>query len=409
MEHILTVSEVNKYIKDMFARDYVLGHVYMKGEVSNCKYHASGHIYFTMKDETAQMACVMFAGNRAGGLGFDMKEGQGVIAMGSIGIYERDGKYQMYAKEIRLDGLGILYERFEALKKKLHGEGLFDAAGKKGLPAMARTIGIVTSRTGAAIQDMVTIAKRRNPFIQLILYPAIVQGDNAVASIVDGIRKTDSLSPDVIIIGRGGGSIEDLWAFNEEDVARAIYECRTPVISAVGHETDVTISDYVADMRAPTPSAAMELAVNKISEVFHALADYHDRLFRLMTHKVGHDREMLEKRRIHMNYLSPARQIAQKRQLLANISEQLERSIRRHLDDIRGRYLIYLERLKGLSPLNKLSQGYSYVSDKDGRAVRSVSLVNVGDRVTVDVVDGRFDAVVDGIQHTSLEYGSIHG
>lgn len=397
MEQVFTVSEVNKYIKDMFVKDYVLNHIYMKGEVSNCKYHSSGHIYFTVKDETGQMACVMFAGRRTG-LSFRMQEGQSVIVFGSISVYERDGKYQMYADEIRLDGIGILYERFEMLKQKLSKEGLFEASHKKAIKGMAKTIGIVTSKTGAAVQDMITVSKRRNPYIQLILYPAKVQGEHAAQSIVKGIRKLDSMELDVIIIGRGGGSIEDLWAFNEEIVARAVYECKTPIISAVGHETDFTISDYAADLRAPTPSAAAELASGEMGQVLAALVDYHSSLTLSMLRKIEHYRECAEKRKLKLNFVSPAYQIRQKRQQAVNIEEQLNMLFKRNLENKKHRFSLYIERLKGLSPIDKLSKGFSYVSDEEDKVITSIYSVKKDDRVSIDVTDGRIYTVIDSIE-----------
>ena len=260
MRSVYSVGQVNSYIKNMFTQDFMLGRIYVKGEVSNCKYHTSGHIYFSLKDETGTIACVMFAGQR-GGLAFRMREGQQVIVLGSVNVYERDGRYQLYAKEIILDGAGLLYEKFEKLKQELEEMGMFEQEYKRPIPPFASTVGIVTAPTGAAIRDIIHIASRRNPYVQLYLCPALVQGEDAAESIADGIRRLDAFGVDVIIVGRGGGSIEDLWAFNEEIVARAIFACQTPVISAVGHETDTTIADYVADLRAPTPSAAAELAV----------------------------------------------------------------------------------------------------------------------------------------------------
>ena len=273
MDHVYTVTQINLYIKDMFARDYALNRIYVKGEVSNCKYHTSGHIYFTLKDSKGQMACVMFAGQRSG-LAFRLQEGQSVIVLGSISVYERDGKYQMYAREILLDGAGVLYQKFEELKKQLDSEGLFDQEFKKSIKQYPNKVGIVTAKTGAAIQDMINVTTRRNPYVQLILYPALVQGEAAAASIVKGIKYLDSYGVDTIIVGRGGGSIEDLWAFNEEVVARAIFSCNTPIISAVGHETDTTIADYVADLRAPTPSAAAELVTGDIRDLFDDIQSY---------------------------------------------------------------------------------------------------------------------------------------
>ena len=260
MKNVYSVKQVNAYIKNMFAQDFMRNRIYVKGEVSNCKYHTSGHIYFSLKDESGSIACIMFAGQR-NGLAFRMQDGQQVIALGNVTTYERDGKYQLYAKEIILDGAGLLYEKFEALKKELGEMGMFAEEYKQPIPRFAKKIGIVTAPTGAAIRDIMNISARRNPYVQLILYPALVQGEAAAPSIVKGIEMLDAQGVEVIIVGRGGGSIEDLWAFNEEIVAKAIFNCRTPIISAVGHETDVTIADFVADMRAPTPSAAAELAV----------------------------------------------------------------------------------------------------------------------------------------------------
>ena len=293
MGQAYSVTEINRYIKNMFIKDPYLNHIYVKGEVSNCKYHTSGHIYFTLKDAQGQLACVMFAGQRRG-LSFRLEEGQSVIVLGSINVYERDGKYQLYANSIVLDGLGALYERFEKLKKSLAAEGLFDKDHKKPIPPYPKKVGIVTASTGAAIQDIINISKRRNPYVQLILYPALVQGDGAPESIVKGIKALDKLKPDVIIVGRGGGSIEDLWAFNEEIVARAIYACTTPIISAVGHETDVTIADYVADLQAPTPSAAAELAINDYRVFMNLMEDYKDGYTRLPCNLTYHQSKLRE-------------------------------------------------------------------------------------------------------------------
>ena len=260
MASIYSVTQVNSYIKNMFVQDYLLNRISVRGEISNCKYHTSGHIYFTLKDKSGTLSAVMFAGQRKG-LNFQLQEGQQIIVTGSVDVYERDGRYQLYAREIKREGVGDLFERFQKLRDELEEMGMFAPEYKQPIPRYARTVGVVTASTGAAIRDIMNISARRNPYVQLVLYPALVQGEQAKYSIVEGIRTLDLMGLDVIIVGRGGGSIEDLWAFNEEMVARAIFECETPVISAVGHETDVTIADYVADMRAPTPSAAAELAV----------------------------------------------------------------------------------------------------------------------------------------------------
>ena len=261
MNKVFSVAQINAYIKRIFQSDYALNRIYIKGEVSNCKYHSSGHIYFSLKDDKSQISCVMFANQRINGLDFEMENGQTVIVSGSISVFERNGTYQLYANEISLDGIGRLYVEFEKLKDKLYREGLFDHEKKKPIPQNPKTIGIVTAKTGAAIHDIMSVAKRRNPYIQLVLYPAQVQGDGAADTIVRGIQTLDRYGVDTIIIGRGGGSIEDLWAFNEEMVARAIYAAKTPIISGTGHEVDTTIADYAADLRAATPTAACELAV----------------------------------------------------------------------------------------------------------------------------------------------------
>ena len=277
MKNVYTVRQVNTYIKNMFTQDFILNRIYVKGEVSNCKYHTSGHIYFSLKDESGTIACVMFAGHRSG-LSFRLQEGQQVIVLGSVSVYERSGQYQLYAREIILDGAGALYEKFEALKKELAEMGMFAREYKQPVPKYIHTLGVVTAPTGAAVRDIINIAGRRNPYVQIILYPAQVQGEGAAESIVRGIRALEKKKVDVMIVGRGGGSIEDLWAFNEEPVARAIFECSIPVISAVGHETDTTIADFVADLRAPTPSAAAELAVYDHREARERIRTYQEAL-----------------------------------------------------------------------------------------------------------------------------------
>ena len=250
IRNVVTVGQLNSYIKNMFTQDYLLQRIFVKGEVSNCKYHSSGHIYFTLKDSRGTISCVMFAGSRSG-LSFRMSEGQQVIVGGTVDVYERDGKYQLYAKQIMLDGSGQLYERFEMLKRELEESGMFAREYKQPIPRFIRTLGVVTADTGAAVRDIIQVAGRRNPYVQIILYPAIVQGEAAVGSIVRGIRALEALGVDVMIVGRGGGSIEDLWAFNEREVAQAVFDCSVPIISAVGHETDTTIIDFVSDLRAP--------------------------------------------------------------------------------------------------------------------------------------------------------------
>ena len=396
MENVYTVTQVNMYIKNMFIRDYTLNNIYLKGEVSNCKYHTSGHIYFTLKDDKGQMACVMFAGQRSG-LSFMLKEGQSVIALGSISVYERDGKYQLYAKEIILDGSGLLYQRFEQLKKSLEEEGLFLSEHKKSIPKLPRKIGIVTAKTGAAIQDIINISRRRNPYISLYLYPAAVQGEGAAKTIAKGIKALDKLGLDTIIVGRGGGSIEDLWAFNEEIVARAIFDCRTPIISAVGHETDITIADFVSDLRAPTPSAAAELAVPDIRAVLYELERQEQRIKRLMDNKINFNKKEVKQLSLRLNYVSPMYQIQQKRQQLIDMEQTLKRFMDNKIRIKRHRLEVYIEKIDGLSPLKKLNKGYALVVNKDNKVVNTLDKVTAGEEIRISVTDGDVIAKVSNL------------
>lgn len=393
MNSIYSVGQVNTYIKNMFNQDFMLNRIYIKGEVSNCKYHTSGHIYFSLKDETGTISCVMFAGQRKG-LAFPMKNGDRVVAGGSVSVYERDGKYQLYAKEITLEGAGLLYERFLALKKELEEMGMFAQEYKQPIPQYARKVGVVTAPTGAAIQDIRNIAGRRNPYVQLILYPALVQGEGAVQSIVKGIQTLDRLGVDVIIVGRGGGSIEDLWAFNEEAVARAIFDCRTPVISAVGHETDTTIADYVSDLRAPTPSGAAELAVADIRTLFDTLENYRKKMDRAMENRLLLLRQDLKNYQLRLRHGSPGYRIQEMRTHLIDCEGKLDSAMRNQIYLARQRLNIYIERMKGLSPLDKLNQGFSFVEDSQGHGVNSISQAQIGDRLMIRVTDGTFETEV---------------
>lgn len=393
MKTVYSVGQVNRYVKNMFIQDYVLRKVYVKGEVSNCKYHTSGHVYFSLKDETGVLSCVMFAGQRRG-LAFRMKDGDRVVVGGTVDVYERDGRYQMYAKEITLEGAGALYERFLALKAELEEMGMFAPEYKQPIPRFICRLGVVTAPTGAAVQDIRNISLRRNPYLQIILYPALVQGDGATDSIVKGIRMLDEAGVDTIIVGRGGGSIEDLWAFNEEKVARAIFECRTPIISAVGHEVDFTIADFVADLRAPTPSAAAELAVDDMAQVMYTLSSYQERFQRDMREKIEFQRVRLGQYQMRLKYLSPESRLRDRRQAFVDFEDTLRRAMDNKLQQYRHRLGIYLERYQGLSPLAKLNQGYSFVADTDGRGITSVSQVKPGDRVEISVTDGVIQAEV---------------
>lgn len=389
---VYTVSQVSKYIKSLFIKDYALNHIYIKGEVSNCKYHTSGHIYFTLKDSNSQMPCVMFAGKRAG-LRFPLKEGQGIVVLGSIGVYERGGYYQFYAEEIIPDGIGILYQRFEELKKELLEEGLFSKIYKKPIPVYCGVIGIVTAPTGAAIQDMVHISHRRNPFAQLILYPALVQGDGAKESIVAGIKVLDTIGCDVLIIGRGGGSLEDLWAFNEEIVVRAIFECKTPVISAVGHETDTTLCDYVADLRAPTPSAAAELANIDIRTLFYTWEEYKLRLHRSIITKIKQNKRQISLLSMQLEQFSPRYQLQEKKQFLIDTKEKILQILIERLKEKRHKLELFSGRLHAKMPMERLRNGYAYVTFEN-KPLSTIEQIKKGDEVTVVLRDGEFKAVI---------------
>ena len=404
MRNVYTVAQVNSYIKNMFSQDFMLQNIYVKGEVSNCKYHSSGHIYFTIKDARGTIACVMFAGNRSG-LKFRMEEGQQVVVGGSIEVYERDGKYQLYAREIILDGAGYLYEKFERLKKELAQRGLFAPEYKQPVPKYIRTLGVVTAPTGAAVQDIINITRRRNPYVRIVLYPAIVQGEQAAASIIRGIHALEQLGVDVMIVGRGGGSIEDLWAFNEEAVAQAVFDCSVPIISAVGHETDTTIIDFVSDLRAPTPSAAAELAVYDVRQLEAVLDSCKGDLTRRMLNRLDRERARVKQAQTKLQYLSPASQIREKRTLAMRLEEQLSSLMQRHIREKRYLLGLYTEKLKGLSPLDKLNQGFSYVSDEKGKTVSDVDRVRAGDRLSIHVKNGRIDAQVTDKEKWKQEKG----
>ena len=395
--NVYTVKQVNSYIKNMFTQDFMLNRIYVKGEVSNCKYHTSGHIYFSLKDESGTIACVMFAGQR-GGLSFHMREGQQIIVLGSVNVYERTGSYQLYAQEIRLDGEGTLYEKYQMLKQELEEMGMFAPEYKKAIPRYAKRIGVVTAPTGAAVRDIMNISARRNPNVQLLLYPAQVQGEGAKESIVRGIRMLETKNVDVIIVGRGGGSIEDLWAFNDECVARAIFDCQVPVISAVGHETDVTIADYVADLRAPTPSAAAELAVWDYRQLQGYLDECRLRMNRSMTGTIRINRLRLKELDVRLSYLHPRHKLQDQQQRLIELEEELRTLMRDRVKEARHRLAIQIEKLNGLSPVRKLNQGFAYVEEADGGVVKSIRQVEMGDELTVYVTDGLIRTSVKAVQ-----------
>ncbi len=396
MGSIYTVLQINKYIKNMIDQDFFLGNLQVQGEVSNCKYHSSGHIYFTLKDEGAAISCVMFAGNRAG-LAFSMQNGDKVVVSGSISAYEKTGSYQLYAKKISKAGIGDLYEKFLALKKELEEMGMFAPEYKKPIPKHVKTLGVVTAPTGAAIRDIQNISKRRNPGIRIILYPALVQGNGAKESIVKGIEALDKLDTDVIIVGRGGGSIEDLWAFNEESVARAVFYCNTPVISAIGHETDLTITDFVADLRAPTPSAAAELAIEDIFETIDRLNTFSDRLSFDAKHYIELFRLKNEQYQKKLDIYKPSNIVLRYKDKLEKYDSILKNQIKLSLMDKKHDLKMLCSKLEDVSPLKRLTAGFSYISTEDGKTLRSVNDIKKNDIVEIFLADGTIDARVEKI------------
>ena len=397
MKNVYSVGQVNAYIKNMFAQDFMMKHIYVRGEVSNCKYHSSGHIYFTLKDGTGTLGAVMFSSYRKNGLDFRIKEGDTVVVLGAVRVYERDGKYQLYAEEILLEGAGLLYQRFMKLKEELEEMGMFALEYKQPIPKYAKRIGVVTAPTGAAVRDIQSIAARRNPFVQLILYPAQVQGDGATESIINGLHVMEQLQVDVIIVGRGGGSIEDLWAFNEESVARAIFECPIPVISAVGHETDTTIADYVADLRAPTPSAAAELAVFDIRSITDWLVSCQMKLNRQMGSYLDRNRHRYEQYQTKLQLYSPQQRLTEKRQFCADAQERMQYAMERLLTKNRHRLERCVLKLDALSPLKKISDGCGLIADESGKRVDSVTQVHPEDVVQIRLRDGKIRAKVEDV------------
>ena len=398
MANYTTVSKINAYIKNMFRQDYVLSRVSVKGEISNCKYHTSGHIYFTLKDEGGTLSAIMFA-TQAKSLSFHLSDGMQVIVSGRIEVYERDGKYQLYANSIVQDGIGDLYKKFEELKKQFQDMGYFESEYKRPIPYFSKKIGIVTASTGAAIHDIMNISYRRNPYVSLVLYPALVQGEGAASSIVSGIEKLDTMGMDVIIVGRGGGSIEDLWAFNEECVAEAIFNAKTPIISAVGHETDFTIADFVADLRAPTPSAAAELAVADIHQIENRIAGYEELVNKAFMKYISQKRAVIDNYSMRLKYLNPVSRINEKRITLDRLKERLDDNMSKLLKDYRHKLEVYASRLHGVSPLEKLGQGYSCTQNENGVPVTSVSNISLGDIITTTLKDGEIISQIKEVKN----------
>ena len=389
----VTVTQLNKYLKDRFDEDENLNAILVKGEISNFKNHYTGHLYFTLKDETSLIKCIMFK-SYAEKLQFKPKDGMKVMVFGTVSVFERDGVYQIYSKNMIEDGIGDLHEKFEQLKAKLEEEGLFDAQHKKPIPMFPKVIGVLTSQTGAVIRDIINVSSRRNPNVYIRLLPVPVQGPGAGEQIAEKIKiMNDKKLADVLIIGRGGGSLEDLWPFNEEIVARAIYNSEIPIISAVGHETDFTIADFVADLRAPTPSAAAELAVPDIFELKQKIQNYQNRYRIALKKKLEVMKLRLEKIMKSRAYTDPKRKILDNSILLDNLVKRLEKTIKDLQNTKTNKYKELIAKLDTLSPLKTLVRGYS-LTEKDGKIVKSVKQINKKDIISIRFTDGKKEAQI---------------
>lgn len=406
MAAIYTVFQINNYIKNMFDTDFVLQNVSVTGEISNCKYHSSGHIYFTLKDQGGILSAVMFAGNRAKGLEFTLKDGMKVVVTGNISVYEAAGKYQIYVRQIKEAGNGELYAKYLELKNKLEEMGMFDPMYKKPVPKYIKRLGVVTARTGAAVHDIINVSRRRNPGIEILLYPAKVQGEGAAESICNGIETLEKYSPDVIIVGRGGGSIEDLWAFNEEIVASAVFNCSIPIISAVGHEIDYTIIDFVSDLRAPTPSAAAEMAVCDISETKNRLTEYVSSMGYIVNGRISDIRNKIGVYGQKLRYLSPQNSLNNMRMMLDDKTDRLNYNIRAVLERYKSRFRVLCAGINGASPVARLESGFAYMVNEEGKNISSVNSVNSGDKIKIYLMDGQIDAEVTEITESEKKYGN---
>lgn len=393
----VTVTQLNKYLKDRFDEDENLNAILVKGEISNFKNHYTGHLYFTLKDENSLIKCIMFK-SYAEKLTFKPKDGMKVMVFGTVSVFERDGVYQIYAKSMMEDGIGDLHEQFEQLKAKLEKEGLFEQSHKKIIPLYPNVIGVLTSQTGAVIRDIINVSTRRNPNVYIRLLPVPVQGPGAAEQIADKIRiMNEKKLADVLIIGRGGGSLEDLWPFNEEIVARAIYDSELPVISAVGHETDFSISDFVADLRAPTPSAAAELAVPNISDILLKLQNYNLRYKNALKKKIEIMKLRYEKCMMNKVFKDPLQNIHEKYISLDMINKSLQNSINNKVQISKTKMVELITKLDSLSPLKTLTRGYS-ILEKDNKIVKSVKSLNINDEISIRLIDGNAKAKVIDIK-----------
>lgn len=392
-EKYISISELNNYIKAKIDGDEGLRHVFLRGEISNFKRHTRGHLYFTLKDETSRLSAVMFASSTYS-LAFAPEDGMKVLVEGRISVYEANGAYQIYVEKMEQDGIGNLYIAYEKLKKKLQEEGLFDEIYKKPIPRFPKKIGIITASTGAAIRDILSTIKRRYPICETVLFPSLVQGESAKEDIVRQIHRAQEYDLDVIICGRGGGSIEDLWAFNEEIVARAIFDSKIPIISAVGHEVDFTIADFVADLRAPTPTGAAEMAVPNITDLLEMTRQYRIRLKEAISNRFHHAKVRLERLKESYVLKNPLALYEVKEQKLDNLLETLQKNMEAILVKQRHRLDIGIKSLELLNPLSILEKGYSVVS-YEGKIIHDASLLQQGDLIEIKMHQGKLHAIVE--------------
>ena len=408
MAKTYTVAQLNAYVSNLFREDFLLGGVRIRGELSNVKYHASGHIYFTLKDSEAELRGVVYRQN-ALSLRERLKDGMQVVCTGAVTVYERAGVYQLNTKAVEKLGQGELYELYLQRLRALEAEGLFDPAHKKPLPRFVKTLGVVTSPSGAAIHDIQTVAYQQNPYVKIVLFPALVQGQDAPASIVRGIRALDAYGVDVMIVGRGGGSMEDLWCFNDERVARAVHACKTPVISAVGHESDVTILDFVADLRAATPSAAAERGVPNLEAELALLSRARERLRYALQTKVN----LLRERSRHANFLlrlnAPEELIRARKLRVQELRRQLRSELFNKKNARQAEFRLLAARLRAASPLNRLTGGYAYAAHADGSAVTGVSALETGEQLRLRFLDGEAGVTVETISRSQPETEEKHG
>ncbi|MBR3281431.1 MAG: exodeoxyribonuclease VII large subunit [Clostridia bacterium] len=390
----LSVRELNLYVKDLVDRDDFLNNVYVKGEISNFKRHYTGHLYFTLKDKDSLIKCVMFK-SYTSNIKFEPQDGMQVVILGQVAVYERDGVYQIYVKGMEQEGLGALYEAYEKLKAKLEAQGLFDESHKKEIPLLPKAIGVVTSKTGAVIKDIINVTTRRFPNVVIKLYPSAVQGVGAAETIVEGIKYFNKAkNVDTIIIARGGGSLEDLWPFNEEITAHAIYESEIPIISAVGHETDFTIADFVADLRAPTPSAAGELAVPDLEELKWKIQNINHRLSLSLNKKIENMKARYEKAMRSKVMMDPLSMLNERRLKQDYLIKQLANSIKLELKNKKIELVKIVSSLDGLSPLKTLTRGYAFVEKEDGTIIKSAKDLVKNDEIKITLADGNVEAKV---------------